>query len=473
MGNIKYFLITNLLSFASLFSYGFDINEATIIFKAFELKYETIFYVHGKPADRGLIKLDSVGGGIIRLPIKSPSFIDIYISGQIPNTIYLEPGSIVNVNIEKEVLSFSGDHSAINSFLDESKKYYTEFQDSINAYDDANLKLEQFKGLCDKYESRLYTLYQKWCYLNLPEKELDYLLKTNLQVFLHIKKEDFISNSLATPENDYTKLEYDLGLKINSLLDDSIYIKAPSSQFLWYLTKYYRRLQNNSLTSLDSSKLRIGNSEMYMINILHCKNELSEEVKKYLFCYYLLMEIGINSPLPIYDTLIAWIKNNNYEFSEYELYLENVKKTFAHLKPGKPAPALTGISPVGRVYSINDFKGKIIIIDIWATWCSPCIAQLPHTLQLQETYRNNSDLIFIFLSHDNDEAWKKYLKGHPEFKGFHLRRREIEDRPLGVAWKISGIPRYIIIDKKGNIIDAFANNAGENIKSLIDSALMK
>lgn len=145
--------------------------------------------------------------------------------------------------------------------------------------------------------------------------------------------------------------------------------------------------------------------------------------------------------------------------------------------PGNPAPHLQGISPDDKVHSLNDFKGKVIFIDIWATWCAPCIERLPHIMELQGNFINSKEVVFIFLSNDSDEeedSWKKYLLDHPEFNGIHLRARKKEDRPFEKLWKVVGIPRYMIVDKEGKIIDAFAKHSSyEKLKEVIESALTK
>lgn len=145
--------------------------------------------------------------------------------------------------------------------------------------------------------------------------------------------------------------------------------------------------------------------------------------------------------------------------------------------PGNPAPHLQGISPDGKIHSLNDFKGKVIFIDIWATWCRPCIDGFPHLFELQEAFINSKEVVFIFLSNDRDEeeeTWKKYLSDHPEFKGIHLRARKEEDRPFEKLWKVTGIPRYMIINKEGKIVDAFAKNLShEELKKAIGNAIAK
>ena len=98
---------------------------------------------------------------------------------------------------------------------------------------------------------------------------------------------------------------------------------------------------------------------------------------------------------------------------------------------------------------INQYKGKKILIDIWASWCADCIKGLPKIKELQKEF---PEVIFLFLSVDKKEtAWKKGIKRF-RIEGEHynlpkgMKKGDLVDF-LNTSW----IPRYIVLDKKGNI----------------------
>ena len=85
------------------------------------------------------------------------------------------------------------------------------------------------------------------------------------------------------------------------------------------------------------------------------------------------------------------------------------------LNNGAPAPDFTFTTPGGKAHKLSDFKGKLIVLNFWASWCPPCIKEFPHFVKLATDYKD--DVIFIALSSDIDEAaMQKFLqkiKGEP------------------------------------------------------------
>ncbi|HLK27892.1 MAG TPA: TlpA disulfide reductase family protein [Puia sp.] len=100
---------------------------------------------------------------------------------------------------------------------------------------------------------------------------------------------------------------------------------------------------------------------------------------------------------------------------------------------------------------LNQFKGKIIYLDFWATWCKPCLAEEPYSIRLQKKLDKNK-FVFLFFSMDNDlSRWKGFIdKANIDSASFLLK--DNFDSELANMLGITEIPRYIIIDKKGKII---------------------
>ena len=125
----------------------------------------------------------------------------------------------------------------------------------------------------------------------------------------------------------------------------------------------------------------------------------------------------------------------------------------------------------GEVVSLSKYKGKTIFIDLWATWCLPCIEEFPFLDSLKQKYKDNSNLVFISLSIDNNnKAWKKYLIE----KGKMHETEYIIDKLKLTAYSIEVIPRTIIITKDYKIamLDGPLPSAKET-KNIINSLLEK
>lgn len=98
---------------------------------------------------------------------------------------------------------------------------------------------------------------------------------------------------------------------------------------------------------------------------------------------------------------------------------------------------------------LESHKGKPIVIDIWASWCSDCIKGMPKVKALQEKYK---DVAYVFLSLDRSvEAWKRGIEKY-DVKGDHYFMASGKDCDFANFVNISWIPRYMVINKAGEIV---------------------
>ena len=114
---------------------------------------------------------------------------------------------------------------------------------------------------------------------------------------------------------------------------------------------------------------------------------------------------------------------------------------------------------------LETYKGKQIVIDIWASWCKDCIKGMPKVEKLQA---NNKDTIFLFLSLDkSEEAWDKGIKKH-KIEGEHYFMKSGWKGEFATFLDLDWIPRYLVVDEKGNIALFRAVKADDNnIKKFI------
>lgn len=97
---------------------------------------------------------------------------------------------------------------------------------------------------------------------------------------------------------------------------------------------------------------------------------------------------------------------------------------------------------------INQYIGKKVVIDVWASWCGDCLKGLPKVSKLQE---DNPNVVFLFLSLDrNEQAWKKALAKY-KIKGEHYYLTSGEDGAFRSFLNSNWIPRYMVLDEQGNI----------------------
>lgn len=121
--------------------------------------------------------------------------------------------------------------------------------------------------------------------------------------------------------------------------------------------------------------------------------------------------------------------------------------------PGKPSPDFQAKDVDGKTYSLKDFKGKYLYIDMWATWCGPCKREMPHLKELEKKMEGKN-ICFLGLSTDTDKAaWEKMVKSGT-LSGVQLLLGK--GSQFQRDYNINGIPHFILIDPQGYIVNTKA-----------------
>ena len=122
-----------------------------------------------------------------------------------------------------------------------------------------------------------------------------------------------------------------------------------------------------------------------------------------------------------------------------------------------------------ELISLSSFRGSIVYVDVWATWCGPCIAEIPSLERLQKDYQDKN-IVFLSVSVDTDkDAWEKMLIDD-ELGGVQLWADGWSE--LTKSYAIFGIPRFMLIDKTGHLISVDAPRPSSNeIRTLIEERI--
>ncbi|MGG7035017.1 MAG: TlpA family protein disulfide reductase [Flavobacterium sp.] len=127
----------------------------------------------------------------------------------------------------------------------------------------------------------------------------------------------------------------------------------------------------------------------------------------------------------------------------------------------------------GGTAKLEDYRGKYVYIDVWATWCGPCRAEIPHLKKLEEKY-HGKNIEFVSISFDNPkdvEKWKNMVKTK-EMGGEQLITTVETHKAMSSFFQITGIPRFILLDPNGKVVNADAPRPSDpDINQTIDSVL--
>jgi thiol-disulfide isomerase/thioredoxin len=156
-------------------------------------------------------------------------------------------------------------------------------------------------------------------------------------------------------------------------------------------------------------------------------------------------------------------KNKLYDF----------ELTIRKMGDGEPGINFEGTTVDGKKVTFSEFKGKVVLVDVWATWCGPCKKEIPALKQLEEEM-HGKDVVFVSYSVDKPkdlEKWKKFVADE-KLGGVQLFGPSDFSSPICIDYKINAIPRFLVFDRKGNIvtIDAPRPSAPE-LKTLLNKYL--
>ena len=147
----------------------------------------------------------------------------------------------------------------------------------------------------------------------------------------------------------------------------------------------------------------------------------------------------------------------------------------AMLKAGAKAPDFKGTDASGKEVKISDFRGKVVILDFWATWCGPCLASMPHTQEVAAHYEDQGVVVFASCTSDSRKAFESWVKRnaekYPNIHFSHDPEEKSANRASHRLYGVGGIPQQFIIDREGTIVALVTGYLkGE---AILDAALAK
>ena len=156
----------------------------------------------------------------------------------------------------------------------------------------------------------------------------------------------------------------------------------------------------------------------------------------------------------------------------YTDQVDGLYRSAVVLVKGAEAPEIEFTDADGRIYTLADFKGKALYVDMWASWCGPCCAEIPHLAKLYKDLGPGSGIECISISIDEDRNdWLGKLdEEKPEWKQFIVTEKG--QKQVANSYNIRSIPRFLLFDAQGRIVTVDAPRPSTpDVRKLLDELL--
>lgn len=355
------------------------------------------------------------------------------------SAIYLKPGDDIKVTLNfkefDETLIYSGVGAENNNYL--AAKYLANEKSNFDYKKVYSMEEAEFSAIMDEVKSSKVEMIKGAKNISdefrkLENKSTEYEYLSLLQNYaaahsFYTNKEDF------KPSEDFTKrIE---GLDYSNEEDYNNF-------------NYYKQL----VQSHYSSKIKETDNPSEVFKMIN--EEAFPALKKDL-ANMLNYQIAPNNEKneAYYKGLMAMSSDDKFK-EELTVKYNKVK----NLAKGMPSPKFIEYeNHKGGSTSLEDLKGKYVYVDVWATWCSPCIREIPSLKEVEKQF-HGKNIAFVSTSIDkakDHNTWVEMVK-NKELGGMQLMADNDWNSKFVKDYAIEGIPRFILIDPDGNIVSADA-----------------
>lgn len=418
-------------------------------------------------------KTDSSGFCLVELTIQEPTFALIQI-GKKYGEVFLSPGYNITVNeIEQDYkvpLTFSGKGADVNNYVSwvNSNVESIKWANGRGLFD---LTKEEFEVRFDSLKRTISDFHLAYVdSINLTDTMISVLDMKNKVKFVAVQQEYQLYQLIQLSKE--VRAEHDFKDQSVNLIFDSLLLTDRYSDYYIMLNFYWRaRIES---TVAKYSQTNQEHTIPLITNSLITEEEYPESIREFLMALNLQHWLSIFGLSQETDSVYKIFKMR-YSKSRFLPTLQNVYDEWLAVQPGQPAPDFIAYTSDGNKVTKEDFKGKLVYMDVWATWCNPCIAEIPASKKLQSHFINEKRILFVNVSVDSDESeWLNFLAKEKEWTGLHVRVESNEVESFYKKFKLYGIPGYILMDESGNILNIRAPRPSEGeIKDEIESQLEK
>ena len=186
-----------------------------------------------------------------------------------------------------------------------------------------------------------------------------------------------------------------------------------------------------------------------------------------------LSTFNLEQEFEAYEEVVNLLEKHNSDLPAIESVVQQKEQSKQQLAkanplgPGNPAQEIEMENPEGEIKKLSDYKGKVVLVDFWASWCGPCRKENPHVVKLYEKYKEDGFTVFSVSLDKSKDRWVSAIEQDNLTWDGHVSDLKGWQNVAAKKYGVSSIPFTVLLDQEGNIIST--NLRGYQLEKTLES----